>query len=163
MLEKRKVLGNFKKILIIFWLKIYRKFECLFILFLFWKIVTKTRAFGNNTIFLSHFFRFRGGGFSLSPIATLLETIVPPSKFEIIRGVARILGRGMNILGGRHLGGPGAERHGRPRIFENYLTFLKNKNALQNNFKTLDEKHKLLGNVKEILKILNEDSKYNTF
>ena len=131
--------------------------------FYFGKLSLKLEPSEITPFFYHIFFGFGGGGFSLSPIATLLETIVPPSKFEIIRGVARILGRGMNILGGRHLGGPGAERHGRPRIFENYLTFLKNKNALQNNFKTLDEKHKLLGNVKEILKILNEDSKYNTF
>ena len=40
--EKHKLLGNFEKIL--------RKF------------VTKNRAFGNNTIFLQQFFRFRGGG-----------------------------------------------------------------------------------------------------
>ena len=40
--------------------------------FIFRKFVTKNRAFGNNTIFLQQFFRFRRGGFPPFPLATPL-------------------------------------------------------------------------------------------
>ena len=40
--------------------------------FIFQKFVTKNRAFGNNTIFLQQFFRFRGGGVSPLPPAYAL-------------------------------------------------------------------------------------------
>ena len=43
-----------------------------FIWFLFWKVVTKNRAFGNKNIFLQHFFGFEGG-FPHSPLATPLH------------------------------------------------------------------------------------------
>ena len=39
--------------------------------FYFGKFVTKNRAFGNNTMFLQQFFRFRGGGGF--PLATPLH------------------------------------------------------------------------------------------
>ena len=39
----------------------------IFIFLFFRKLVIKNRAFGNNTIFLQQFFRFRGGGFPLPP------------------------------------------------------------------------------------------------
>ena len=42
-----------------FWWKFNRKIE---FLASFGKVVAKNRAFGNNTIFLEQFFRFRGGG-----------------------------------------------------------------------------------------------------
>ena len=45
-------------------MKILYKIEFLFY-FYFGKFVTKNRAFGNNTIFLQQFFRFRG---KISPI-----------------------------------------------------------------------------------------------
>ena len=42
-----------------FWWEFYRKIVFLFY-FYFGKFVTKNRAFGNNTIYLQQFFRFRG-------------------------------------------------------------------------------------------------------
>ena len=41
--------------------------KLLFYFFIFWKFVTKNRAFGNHTIFLRQFFRFRRGGVSPTP------------------------------------------------------------------------------------------------
>ena len=78
--EKHKLLGNFEKILKFFDENSIEKLNCLFFyfyfLFFFRKFVTKNRAFGNNTIFLQQFFRFRGGGISpLSPLATPLMVI----------------------------------------------------------------------------------------
>ena len=57
--EKRKALGNFEKIVKIFDENAIEKLN--FFIFIR-KFVTKNRAFGNNTIFLQQFFRFRGGG-----------------------------------------------------------------------------------------------------
>ena len=47
-----------------FWLKFYRKIEFLFL----GKLLTKNRAFGNNTIFNNNFFGFGGGspGYALA-------------------------------------------------------------------------------------------------
>ena len=66
--EKRKLLGNFEN----FWWKFYRKFDFLIFYFNFGKFVTKNRTFGNNTIFLQQFFRFRGD-FPLPPPGYALE------------------------------------------------------------------------------------------
>ena len=67
--EKHKLLGNFEKILKFFDENSLEKLNFLFLFFIFFlKFVTKNRTFGNNTIFLQQFFRFRGGGISpLSP------------------------------------------------------------------------------------------------
>ena len=70
--RKTKGVGKFWENFEHFWWKFYRKIEFFLILdfrFLFFrKFVTKNRAFGNNTIFLQQFFRFRGGGdFPLPP------------------------------------------------------------------------------------------------
>ena len=59
--EKHKLLGNFEKILEIFDENSIEKLN--FYLFL-GKVVAKNRAFGNNIIFLQHFFRLGGGGSS---------------------------------------------------------------------------------------------------
>ena len=68
--RKRQFIGNFEKIFENFWWKFYTKIEFFIFYFLFFrKFVTKNRAFGNNTIFLQQFFRFRGGPF---PLATPL-------------------------------------------------------------------------------------------
>ena len=40
--------------------------------FIFRKFVTKNRAFGNNTIFLQQFIRYREGGFPPTPMGTRL-------------------------------------------------------------------------------------------
>ena len=58
--EKRKLLGNFIKILKIFDEK---SIEKVIFYFCFGKIVTKNRAFGNNTIFQEQFFSGSGEGF----------------------------------------------------------------------------------------------------
>ena len=60
--EKQKLFGNFEKILKFFDEISIEKlnFFCIFIFFR--KFVTKNRAFGNNTIFIQQFFRFRGVG-----------------------------------------------------------------------------------------------------
>ena len=68
--EQRKVLGNSEKTMKISDETSIEKFNFLFLFFYFFrKFVTKNRAFGNNTIFLQQFFRFRGEGkiFPLSP------------------------------------------------------------------------------------------------
>ena len=67
--EKPKLLGNFEKILKFFDENSIEKLYFLFLFFYFFrKFVTKNRAFGNNTIFLQQFFRFRGrGNFPPSP------------------------------------------------------------------------------------------------
>ena len=57
--EKLTLLGNFEKILKIFDENSIEKLIFNFN-FIFRKFVTKNRAFGNNTIFLQQFFRFRG-------------------------------------------------------------------------------------------------------
>ena len=94
--EKHELLGNFEKILNFF---DENSIEKLNFLFFIRKFVTKNRAFGNNTIFLQQFFRFRGGG-GISPLppgyALALENktiflqqfrrlrgrgLIPPSKF----------------------------------------------------------------------------------
>ena len=56
--ENPKLLENFEKILIFSDENPIEKLNFLF----FSKFVSKNRAFGNSTIFLQHFFRFRGGG-----------------------------------------------------------------------------------------------------
>ena len=66
--EKCKLLGNFEKILKIFDENSIEKLNY----FYFGKFVTKNSAFGNNTIFLQHFFGFGGGGFPPFPLATSL-------------------------------------------------------------------------------------------
>ena len=75
--EKHKLLGNFEKILKFFDKISLEKLNffifIIFILYFFPKVVTKNRAFGNNTIFLQQFFRFRAGGdFPPFPLATPL-------------------------------------------------------------------------------------------
>ena len=55
-----QIVGKFRANFENFWWKFYRKIEMLF--YFFGQFVTKTRDFGNNTIFLQQFFRFRGGG-----------------------------------------------------------------------------------------------------
>ena len=73
--EKPKLLGNFEKILKFFDENSIEKLNFLFFNFYFFrKFVTKNRAFGNNTIFLQQFFRFRGGDFPPFPLATPLST-----------------------------------------------------------------------------------------
>ena len=75
--EKHKLLGNFEKILKFFDKNSLEKLNFLFFYFYFLffpKFVTKNRAFGNNTIFLQQFFRFGGGDFHLSPLATPLSS-----------------------------------------------------------------------------------------
>ena len=67
---KNTLLGNFEKVLKIFDEVSIEKLNFYFIFifnFIFRKCVTKNRAFGNNTIFLQQFFRFRGGGISRFP------------------------------------------------------------------------------------------------
>ena len=64
--RKCKLLGNFEKILEIFDENSIEKLN----FYIFFGSVAKTRAFGNNIIFLRQFFRFRGGGFSPFPLAT---------------------------------------------------------------------------------------------
>ena len=74
--EKPKLLGNFEKILKFFDENSIGKLNFfIFIFYFFLKFVTKNRAFGNNTIFLQQFFRFRGD-FPLSPLATPLIPIM---------------------------------------------------------------------------------------
>ena len=74
--EKPKLFGNYEKILKFFDENSIEKLNFLFLFFIFFlffrKFVTKNRAFGNNTIFLQQFFRFRGGGIPPSPLATPL-------------------------------------------------------------------------------------------
>ena len=66
--EKRKLLGNFEKILKIFDENSIEKIEFLFYFyFIFRNFVTKNRTFGYNTNFLQQFFRFRGGISPLPP------------------------------------------------------------------------------------------------
>ena len=57
--EKHKLLGNFGKILKFFDENSIEKSN--FFIFIFRKCISKNSAFGNTTIFLLHFFRFRGG------------------------------------------------------------------------------------------------------
>ena len=75
--RQTQIVGKFWENFDNFWWKFYWKIEFLFYFyfifyFIFRKFVTKIRAFGNNTSFLQQFFRFRGGGFPLSPLATPL-------------------------------------------------------------------------------------------
>ena len=65
--EKHKLLGNFEKILKFFDENSLEKLNFLFLFF------TKNRAFGNNTIFLQQFFRFRGGGGNFPPFPPWLR------------------------------------------------------------------------------------------
>ena len=69
--QKRKLLGNFEKILKIFDENSIEKLNFYFIFifilnfilnFIFRQFVTQNRAFGNNTSFLQQFFRFGGRG-----------------------------------------------------------------------------------------------------
>ena len=74
--EKRKLLGNFEKILKFFDENSIEKVNFLIFYFnylFFRKFVTKNRAFGNNIIFLHQFsFGFEEGGFPAFPLATPL-------------------------------------------------------------------------------------------
>ena len=85
--EKRKLLGNFEKFLKIFdensieKLNFYFIFIFYFIFYFFRKFVTKNRAFGNNTIFLQQFFRFRGGG-GISPLPPLATPLSAPAQWR---------------------------------------------------------------------------------
>ena len=63
--EKRKLLGNFEKILKIFH---ETSIEKLNFYFYFGKFVTNNRALGNNTIFYYNLFGLGGGGFPPSPL-----------------------------------------------------------------------------------------------
>ena len=74
--EKRKLLGNFEKILENF---DENSIEKLNFYFYFGKFVTKNRAFGNNTIFLQQFFPVSGGFPLFFPLATPLD----PSEFRM--------------------------------------------------------------------------------
>ena len=76
--EKRK-LGNFEKTLEIFDENSIEKLN----LFIFRKFFSKNRAFGNNTIFLQQFFRFRGVG--ISPLSPWLRPWVLDCKLWIIK------------------------------------------------------------------------------
>ena len=69
--RKHKLLGNLEKILKFFDKNSFEKLNYLFIFFR--KFVTKNRAFGNNTIFLRHFFGFGGGGFPPFPPGYSIE------------------------------------------------------------------------------------------
>ena len=65
--RETQIVGKFWENFLIFWWKFYRKIEffkfiIIIIFIIFRKFVTQNRAFGNNTIFLQQFFRFRGGG-----------------------------------------------------------------------------------------------------
>ena len=60
--RETQIVGKFWENFEIFWWKFYRKIEFFIFILFFRKFVTKNRAFGNNTIFLQQFFRFRGGG-----------------------------------------------------------------------------------------------------
>ena len=51
--------------------------------FIFRKFVTKNRAFGNNTIFLQQFFRFRGGAGD-SPISPWQRPCAPGTPYKCI-------------------------------------------------------------------------------
>ena len=64
--EKHKLLGNFENMLKFFDENSLEKLNFYFT-FYFGKFFTKNRAFGNNTIFLQQFFRFRGGDFPPFP------------------------------------------------------------------------------------------------
>ena len=64
--RKRKLLGNFEKILKIFDENSIGKWNLFIFYFYFGKFVTKNRAFGNNTIFYNNFFGF-GGISHISP------------------------------------------------------------------------------------------------
>ena len=79
--EKPKLLGNFEKILKFFDENSIETLNFLFLFFIFFrKFVTKNRAFGNNTIFLQQFFRFRGGGeFPPSPWLRPRLTVITES------------------------------------------------------------------------------------
>ena len=69
----RKFWKFLMKILLKNWIFIFFLFVILFFYFIFRKFVTKNRAFGNNTNFRQQqFFRFRGGNFHPSPLATPL-------------------------------------------------------------------------------------------
>ena len=68
---KTQFIGKFWEIFENVWWKFYWKLIYVY----FRKFVTKNGAFGNNTIFLQHFFRF-GGGISPFPLATPLNLTV---------------------------------------------------------------------------------------
>ena len=86
--EKHKLLGNFE----IFNENSLEKLDFVFLFFIFFrKFVTKNRAFGNNTIFLQQFFRFRGGefppfppGYALGLYKSLLRDYVSLGPFVLI-------------------------------------------------------------------------------
>ena len=66
--EKRKLLGNFEKLLKIFDANSIENLNFYFIYnFIFRKFVIKNRAFGNNSIFLQQFFSVPGGDFPFPP------------------------------------------------------------------------------------------------
>ena len=90
---KKTIIGKFEKILQFFDENSIEKFNFLFffIFYFFRKFVTKNRAFGNNTIFLQQFFRFRGGGnFPPSPPGYALGLRAPR---KVQGPVFRILGQ----------------------------------------------------------------------
>ena len=64
--RKLLIVGKFWENFENFWWKFNRKIE---FLASFGKVVAKNRSFGNNTIFLQQFFRFRGGRSLCSPLA----------------------------------------------------------------------------------------------
>ena len=85
--EKRKLLGNFEKILKFFDENSIEKLNLFIFIFLFfsWKFVTKNIAFVNNTIFLQQFFSVSGGGeFPPSPLASVRFATLFDFEYETI-------------------------------------------------------------------------------
>ena len=85
--QKRKLLGNFEKILKIFDENSIEKLNFYFIFILnfnliFRKFVTKNRAFGNNTSFLQQFFSVSGGGLEISPLPPWLRPCLAPIRLR---------------------------------------------------------------------------------
>ena len=66
---KTQIVGKFEKMLKFFDENSIEKFIYFYYFFYFRKFVTNTRAIRNYTIFLQHFFRFRGG-FPSFPLAS---------------------------------------------------------------------------------------------
>ena len=71
--ENYKLLGNFEKILEIF---DENSIEKLNFYLLLGKVVAKSRAFGNNIIFLQQFFSGSGGGVEPPPLTHLRKPLV---------------------------------------------------------------------------------------
>ena len=65
--RKNQIVGKFCEKFENFWWKFQRKIEFFILTYIFRKFPTKNRDFGNNTLFLQHFFGFGGCDFPIPP------------------------------------------------------------------------------------------------